>query len=139
MRVLVANVHAAGYGVLAVHYEQLGVHAVVGAGLVGEAAHGYAGVMNIGDKYSHMNPSAHKWRDTDVLFSGPSAADAYNIFGYTWNLVARSQGHSLMYVGAPAASAGNVQAALVYQRGGQEPAIYLSILKAIYGATSACR
>ena len=45
MRVLVANVHAAGYGVLAVHYEQLGVHAVVGAGLVGEAAHGYAGVF----------------------------------------------------------------------------------------------
>ncbi|OGR52613.1 MAG: hypothetical protein A2049_05610 [Elusimicrobia bacterium GWA2_62_23] len=104
--------------------------------LIVDGEHAIAGGMNIGDKYSHMNPSAHKWRDTDVLFSGPSAADAYNIFGYTWNLVARSQGHSLMYVGAPAASAGNVQAALVYQRGGQEPAIYLSILKAIYGATS---
>jgi cardiolipin synthase len=104
--------------------------------LIVDGEHAIAGGMNIGDKYSHMNPSAHKWRDTDVLFSGPAAADAYNIFGYTWNLVARSQGHALMYVGAPAAAAGNIRAALVYQRGDQEPAIYLSILKAIYGATA---
>jgi len=104
--------------------------------LIVDGQYAIAGGMNIGDKYSHMNPSAHKWRDTDVLFSGPAATDAYNIFGYTWNLTAQSQGHQLMYVGAPAQSAGGAQAALVYQRGGQEPAIYLSILKAIYGATS---
>jgi hypothetical protein len=104
--------------------------------LVVDGVHAIAGGMNIGDKYSHMNPSAHKWRDTDVVFSGPAASDAENIFGYTWNLVARSQGLPLQYEAPAASAAGAVQAALVYQRGDQEPAIYLSLLKAIYGATA---
>lgn len=104
--------------------------------LIVDGEQAIAGGMNIGDKYSHMNPSAHKWRDTDVLFSGPAASDADNIFGYTWNLVARSQGLPLQYEVPAAPAAGNIQAALVYQRGDQEPAIYLSLLKAIYGATS---
>lgn len=104
--------------------------------LIVDGTQAIAGGMNIGDKYSHMNPAAHKWRDTDVLFSGPSASDADNIFGYTWNLVAKSQNLPLQYEVAAAPAAGNIQAALVYQRGDQEPAIYLSLLKAIYGATT---
>ena len=111
-----------------------GMHSKV---LVVDGAHAITGGMNIGDKYSHMNPDAHKWRDTDVLFSGPAAADAQRIFAESWNAVAAAQNLSAMDAAAPAAAqAGSVQASLVYQRADREPAIYLSLLKAIYGATS---
>lgn len=100
----------------------------------GEAA--VAGGMNIGDKYSHLNPDAHHWRDTDVLFRGPAAADAARVFAATWNEVAASQGLPEAGAEGSAAAAGPASAALVYQRAGTEPAIYLSLLKAFYGATS---
>jgi cardiolipin synthase len=104
--------------------------------LVVDGEQAITGGMNIGDKYSHLNPSAHKWRDTDVLFAGPSAATAQQIFADTWNAVAASQGLTPVDAAATAASAGSVKAALVYQRADREPAIYLSLLQAIYGATS---
>lgn len=110
-----------------------GMHAKV---LVIDGEYAFCGGMNIGDKYSHMNPDSHKWRDTDVLFSGPAVADAHKIFADTWNGVAASQNLSAMPAAITAPAAGSARAALVYQRGDREPAIYLSLLKAIYGASS---
>jgi len=104
--------------------------------LVVDGQYAITGGMNIGDKYSHLNPDAHKWRDTDVLFSGPAAGDAQRVFSDTWNGVAANQGLTPMTTSGPAAPAGTARAALVYQRADAEPAIYLSLLKAIYGATS---
>ena len=110
-----------------------GMHAKV---LVIDGESAITGGMNIGDKYSHLNPDAHKWRDTDALFAGPAVAEAHKIFSETWNGVAASQNLSPMETSVAAPSAGGVKAALVYQRADREPAIYLSLLKAIYGATT---
>ncbi|MDD2806520.1 MAG: phosphatidylserine/phosphatidylglycerophosphate/cardiolipin synthase family protein [Elusimicrobiales bacterium] len=110
-----------------------GMHSKI---LVVDGETAVTGGMNIGDKYSHLNPDSHHWRDTDVLFSGPAAADAERIFAATWNGVAASQNLEPLTAAGSAAAAGPVRAALVYQRADAEPAIYLSLLKAIYGATS---
>ncbi|MBI4655719.1 MAG: phosphatidylserine/phosphatidylglycerophosphate/cardiolipin synthase family protein [Elusimicrobia bacterium] len=112
-----------------------GMHAKL---LVTDGEHAITGGMNIGDKYSHMNPSGHKWRDTDVLFSGPVVRDAFKIFRNSWNEQVTKQG--LPY--APVKDnppvvlpKGAVKASLVYQRPDKDPLIHLSILKVIYGAT----
>lgn len=111
-----------------------GMHSKV---LVVDGEYAVTGGMNIGDKYSHLNPDAHKWRDTDVLFSGPAVAEASRIFAETWKNLPAGQGLPAMPAAETAASGeGSVQAALVYQRADSEPAIYLSLLKAIYGAGS---
>jgi cardiolipin synthase len=110
-----------------------GMHAKL---LVVDGQQAVVGGMNIGDKYSHMNPDAHKWRDTDVLFAGPAAAEAHKIFANTWNSVAASQNLTPMEATVAETSAGAARAALVYQRADKEPAIYLSLLKAIYGANT---
>lgn len=110
-----------------------GMHAKL---LVVDGEQVITGGMNIGDKYSHMNPDAHKWRDTDVLAAGPAAAEAHKIFAATWNGVAAGQNLTPMEAAVAETSAGSAQAALVYQRADKEPAIYLSLLKAIYGANT---
>lgn len=111
-----------------------GMHSKV---LVVDGEYAVTGGMNIGDKYSHLNPDAHKWRDTDVLFSGPAVAEASKIFTETWKNLPAGQGLPAMPAAETAPSGeGSVQAALVYQRADAEPAIYLSLLKAIYGAGS---
>ncbi|NLH39848.1 MAG: phosphatidylserine/phosphatidylglycerophosphate/cardiolipin synthase family protein [Elusimicrobia bacterium] len=43
------------------------------------------GGMNFGDPYSHKNPNGQKWRDTDVLFTGPAVSKASEIFAEIWN------------------------------------------------------
>lgn len=42
------------------------------------------GGMNPGDVYSHMGDK-DKWRDTDLMISGPVARDAYNLSAKLWN------------------------------------------------------
>ena len=111
-----------------------GMHAKL---LVVDGERAITGGMNIGDKYSHLNPGAHRWRDTDVLFSGPAAGDAVRIFANCWNEQAERQGLSpVRETAAASAPEGSVKAALVYQRADREPVIYLSLLKAMYGATA---
>ncbi len=45
-----------------------------------------AGGMNVGDWYSHRGPvDAPRWRDSDALVEGPSAAQAANLFARLWN------------------------------------------------------
>jgi len=111
-----------------------GMHAKL---LVTDGEYAITGGMNIGDKYSHLNPEAHHWRDTDVLFTGPAADDAARIFAAGWNEVAPLQGLSRLPEGKTLTpEKGGVRAALVYQRADLEPAIYLALLKAMYGASS---
>lgn len=111
-----------------------GMHAKL---LVVDGEYAITGGMNVGDKYSHLNPEAHHWRDTDVLFTGPAADDAARIFAASWNEQAERQG--LSRVETPkeiSPEKGSVSAALIYQRADREPAIYLTLLKAMYGASS---
>lgn len=111
-----------------------GMHAKL---LVVDGEYAITGGMNIGDKYSHLNPSAHHWRDTDVLFSGPAASEAAAVFAENWNEQAALQGLSRVEEAKPSPQEkGPAAASLVYQRADREPVIYLSMLKAMYGASS---
>lgn len=42
------------------------------------------GGLNIGDVYSHKAGNV-KWRDTDLLFSGPAVSDGSKLFAELWN------------------------------------------------------
>ncbi len=111
-----------------------GMHAKL---LVVDGEYAVTGGMNVGDKYSHMDPAAHKWRDTDAVFSGPAAGEAARVFAENWNEQAAVHGLSrLPEPKSLPAEKGQARAALVYQRADREPAIYLSLLKAMYGASS---
>jgi len=97
------------------------------------------GGMNYSDHYSHKNPDGPKWRDTDVLYTGPAAAETRRIFADIWNSEVEKGGLKLTPIaevsgiGAPAGSA---RVAVIFQDPPvNDPAILLNIVKAIYGAT----
>lgn len=88
-----------------------------------------AGGMNFGNEYSHMGNGA-KWRDTDVLITGPAVARFSAIFDGFWN----GRAGSTSAGNAAAGAAGGARVSVVTQAPGQESSIMLGILKAIYGA-----
>lgn len=97
------------------------------------------GGMNYSDHYSHKNPDGPKWRDTDVLYTGPAAAETRRIFADIWNSEAEKSKPPLSRIaevsgiGAPAGAA---RMAVIFQDPPvNDPAILLNIVKAIYGAT----
>ncbi|MDO8804925.1 MAG: phosphatidylserine/phosphatidylglycerophosphate/cardiolipin synthase family protein [Elusimicrobiota bacterium] len=97
------------------------------------------GGMNYSDHYSHKNPDGPMWRDTDVLYTGPAAAETRRIFSGIWNSAVEKGGLPLTAIaqgpgaGAPAGSA---RVAVIFQDPPvSSPPILLNIVKAIYGAT----
>jgi len=102
----------------------------------GEAA--IVGGMNFGDVYSHRNPKdARRWRDTDLLVTGPAAREAERVFVATWNPQAKRAGVAAL-AEPPAATAadglGAAQVAFVVSAPGAEDSVLLSLLLAIEGA-----
>lgn len=98
------------------------------------------GGMNYSDLYSHKDPAGPKWRDTDVLYTGPAAAETRRIFAGIWNAEAGKQKTQLSRIGdiLPGAdkAEGNARLAVLFQNPPHgSPAILLNIVKAIYGAT----
>lgn len=97
------------------------------------------GGMNYSDHYSHKNPAGPKWRDTDVLYTGPAAAETRRIFAAIWNEEVEKGRLPFTRIGAaPSAGAptGAARMAVIFQDPpAMDPPILLNIVKAIYGAT----
>jgi len=103
--------------------------------LIVDGKYAVLGGMNIGNEYSHM-AGHEKWRDTDVFVQGPALKDAMRFFAGAWNAQAAEAGLALRadanaYDASPAGSA---EGAIVWNDPGQEPYIFLSMLRAVYGA-----
>jgi len=96
----------------------------------GEAA--IAGGMNFGNVYSHMG-IGQKWRDTDVLVTGPAVAQFSDLFADLWN---KQAGAKRMPRAARSANAGNSMVSVIAQTPGKESYVMLGILKAISGAST---
>ena len=96
-----------------------------------------AGGINIGDVYSHKVGDV-KWRDTDILFSGPAVADSARLFAQLWNDQVRGTSKPALEVPAePVSGVGGSRSAVVnHVPGPQGDAhIMLATMKAIEGAT----
>ncbi len=97
------------------------------------------GGMNYSDHYSHKNPDGPKWRDTDVLYTGPAAAETRRIFAGIWNAEVEKGGLPFSRIAAAAgqgAPAGSARMAVIFQDPPvMDPPILLNIVKAIYGAS----
>ncbi|MFA5506859.1 MAG: phosphatidylserine/phosphatidylglycerophosphate/cardiolipin synthase family protein [Vulcanimicrobiota bacterium] len=95
------------------------------------------GGINLGDVYSHKAGDV-KWRDTDVLLTGPAVDEGSKLFARLWNTQVQGTGKS--EVNLPSAASpitGGVRSAVVNHAPGPEgdAHILLSTMKAIEGAT----
>jgi len=59
--------------------------------IIADERYAITGGMNFGDPYSHKDPKGLKWRDTDVLYSGPAVNDSLKLFAQFWNDAISSQ------------------------------------------------
>ncbi len=107
--------------------------------LIADDKYAVAGGMNFGDVYSHKAGTI-KWRDTDVMFSGPAVIEAKKLLGAEWNtqVSARNLGYKSVNVRGPQNAefeAGSARVAVVLQNPPKTSPILVSIIKAMYGAT----
>ncbi len=98
------------------------------------------GGMNFGDVYSHKGGGNIKWRDTDVIYSGPAVMAAKKLLGDEWNsqVTSRKLGFGLVDVNRSAAGSyqgGAARVAVVLENPPKYSPILISIIKAMYGAT----
>ncbi len=96
------------------------------------------GGMNFGDVYSHKDPNNVKWRDTDVIYSGPAVAESRRLFARVWNAKVRESKLKFGLVSENASGAwegGPAKIGVVMQNPPQNSPILVSIVKAMYGAT----
>ena len=98
------------------------------------------GGMNYSDLYSHKDPDGPKWRDTDVLYTGPAVAETRRIFAGIWNAEVEKKKLAFGLIGEATPGAdqagGNARIAVLFQDPPySSPSILLDIVKAIYGAT----
>jgi len=132
---ILAEIAAAGIPVLRYQPKARNYYEFHSKILIVDGKYAILGGMNIGNEYSHM--AGHEtWRDTDVLVQGPALKDAMKFFAEAWNEQAAADGLALRasasnYDDSPA---GPAAASIVWNNPGQEPYIFLSMLKAIYGA-----
>lgn len=104
--------------------------------LIIDGKYAFAGGMNIGDAYSHRDPSGPKWKDFDVFYSGPAVTETLKIYAGKWNSRA---GSGLSKINPDKARSSNFEGgsaslAVVYQNPPGETGIMGTILKSIYGA-----
>lgn len=95
------------------------------------------GGINIGDVYSHKAGRA-KWRDTDVLLTGPAVDEGAKLFARLWNEQTDGTEKSKVVLNSrPSPVAGGVRSAVVDHVPGPkgDAHILLSTMKAIEGAT----
>lgn len=105
--------------------------------LIVDGKEAVVGGINVGDVYSHRYGDV-KWRDTDILMSGPSVADGSRLFADLWNQQAELKGLPKVADTVPAsAPIGSVKSAVVNHNPGPEgdAHILLATMKAIEGAT----
>lgn len=95
------------------------------------------GGINVGDVYSHRYGEV-KWRDTDILLTGPAVVDGSKLFADLWNQQAELKGLPLVEDAfTPSQPLGNVKSAVVNHNPGPQgdAHIMLATMKAIEGAT----
>ncbi|MCX5784159.1 MAG: phosphatidylserine/phosphatidylglycerophosphate/cardiolipin synthase family protein [Elusimicrobia bacterium] len=111
-----------------------GLHAKL---LVVDGKYAISGGMNFGDEYSHMG-NMPKWRDTDVLISGPAVEQAEINFRSIWTEQAKVKNLSFQPFNetTPAYTGGSSRVSYVFQQPAKESYVFLGILKAIYGAST---
>lgn len=107
--------------------------------MIADDQYAIAGGMNFGDVYSHRAGTI-LWRDTDVLYSGPSVLETKKLIGGAWNRQVRSQklGYKTVNTGisrSPGYKSGDSRVAVVLQNPPKTSPILTSIVKAMYGAT----
>ncbi len=94
------------------------------------------GGMNFGNVYSHRGDGP-KWRDTEILYSGPAIVDSIKIFEDAWNSQIKEYKLSLTpmkpFTGSVAPK-GDVRIAPVVQNPPTDSKVLLSMLKGVYGA-----
>ena len=95
------------------------------------------GGINIGDVYSHK-AGVTKWRDTDVLLTGPAVDEGAKLFARLWNEQTQGAEKGKVVLNSrPSPVAGGVRSAVVDHVPGPkgDAHILLSTMKAIEGAT----
>lgn len=107
--------------------------------LIADDEYAIVGGMNYGDPYSHKDPDGEKWRDFDVLYSGPAVLETKKIFTKTWNSKIEEEALPLNRIDAAKAEnqdfePGNARIAVVFQDPPDNSYVLMSILKGIYGA-----
>jgi len=104
--------------------------------LIVDGEYSIVGGLNYGDPYSHKNPNGLKWRDTDVLYTGPAVTDSVRAFAGLWNSQVKEPARQVPAPREEAAGTGQARIAVTLQNPPTlAPSILLSVLKAIYGAT----
>jgi len=108
--------------------------------MIADDKYAVAGGMNFGDVYSHKGAGSVKWRDTDVMFSGPAVLEAKRLMGAEWNgqvAQKRLPFKSVDISGAQNADfeGGSARLAVVLSNPPKSSPILVSIIKAMYGAT----
>lgn len=104
--------------------------------LVVDDENAVAGGMNYGDPYSHKGGGL-KWRDTDVLYAGPAAAESSRVFAGLWNARVKDAARRITAPAVNPAAAGSARIAVVPQNPPSlNPPLLLSLLKAMAGATT---
>lgn len=93
------------------------------------------GGMNYGDPYSHKGKGL-KWRDTDILYTGPAVTESGRIFAEFWNASVKTAAERVAAPAGTEFSGGPARiAVLPHKPPTLKPAILISVLKAMYGAT----
>lgn len=108
--------------------------------MIADDKYAVAGGMNFGDVYSHKSGSL-LWRDTDVLFSGPAVIEAKRVLADVWNAQVAARGLPFGRIDMAASSDhifenGSARIAVVLQNPPMSSPILVSIVKAMYAATS---
>lgn len=104
--------------------------------LLVDGEYSIVGGLNYGDPYSQKNPNGLKWRDTDVLYTGPAVTDSVRAFAALWNSQVKEPARRVAAPAEEAAGTGRARIAVTLQNPPSlNPPILLSVLKAIYGAT----
>ncbi|HBE89095.1 MAG TPA: hypothetical protein DDW67_08160 [Elusimicrobia bacterium] len=107
--------------------------------MIVDDAYAIVGGMNFGDVYSHKDPNNVKWRDTDVIYSGPAVAESRRLFARLWNAKVRELKLKFSTVAetAPAGAyeGGSAKVSVILQNPPTDSKILVSIVKAMYGAT----
>ncbi len=132
---ILAKIAAAGVPVLRYQPSAKNYYEFHSKILIVDGKYAVLGGMNIGNEYSHM-AGHERWRDTDVLVQGPALKDAMKFFAGAWNAQAAEEGLALRADASAydATPAGGSEAAIVWNNPGQEPYIFLSMLRAVYAA-----
>ena len=107
--------------------------------LIADDKYAVVGGMNFGDVYSHKNPDDFKWRDTDVVYSGPAVLESRRIFSRVWNDKVKAAGFPFKTLDPGSDNrdmeSGPARISIMLQDPPKTSPILVSIIKAMYGAS----